>query len=259
MAPHPLTPAQVAKLLADDKANQPKTPDNKCIILQTSKPIGTVTYFTSEGDDTTDPTSVGGGTKMEMVHNISDPIDQTIDIEYNFKENPSYIHEGYIIWQNASFDQVSLSVVPETTSYTVGSGTNYNLYGGYLIIPAAGDGTTTVASEDIELVEMPVNLSTGVRPPAFWNADYDTGTHTFSNITPAPTGDGVYNMYGVAVTLSRMVNKVLLLDSGWLMLQTSDSMALGHNMKVQLGLHTQGDDHNWKAACILTFHRTKTS
>lgn len=232
--------------------------DGKSATQSTSKPIGTTTFFTSEGDDISDPTKVGGGTKMQLIHNTGDAMNQIVDVDFNIKENESYVHEGYIIWKNANFDQVSLSIIPKTTPIDSPSiNTNYNLYGGKIIIPAAGNGTIVVDPANFQLVEMPINAVTGVRPPAFWNADYDNQTHAFSNVTPT-AGDGVYNMYAVDDPIAVVVNKVMLLDSGWQQMQTSDSMKLGHNMRLRLSLHTQGDDHDWKAACILTLHRVRT-
>ena len=80
-----------------------------------------------------------------------------------------------------------MGIVPNVTASSAGTDTNFNLYGGIFIVPAAGDGTLTVNPADIKLVEMTISEVTRMRAPAFWNADYDTATHTFSNITPAPT------------------------------------------------------------------------
>ena len=236
-----------------------KTLDDKIWIQQTSRPFGTVTYFTSHGDDTTDPTNVGDGAMMQMSHKSGvDPLEQTKYIDLNIAENITFIHEGYLTWQNCKYDYVSMEIVPRVTTYSSSSNTYYNLYGGYLIIPAAGDGTIDVAAEDIRLIKMPQARDTGIRGAGFWNADYNSTTHSYENITAAPYGNGIYNMFGVEVILNRFVNKYLILNNGFYKLQSADTNEMGDGMRLRLRLNTYGDDHDWDAACGLTFHRERT-
>ena len=232
-----------------------KTLDNKIFVQETSRPMNTTTYFTSQGDDISGPTKIGGGQMMSITHNIGDSITQNIYIDWNIKENKTYIHEGYVMWKDASFDTLSLSIVPTITTYIAGTNTNYNLYGGYLIIPAAGNGTITPV--DVHLIEMPISRDRGTRAVAYWDADYSTTTHTFSNIRANPTGLGQYMMFAAEVTLSKFVNKWILLNSGFIMLQTSDSEEMGCGMRLKFSLNTEGTDHNWQAACGITMHREK--
>lgn len=229
--------------------------DGRLFVQESSRPLGTIITFTSHGDDITDATKVGGGESLSLIHELSDDVVQSKYIDFNFKENRSFIHEGYIIWKNANFDNVRLDVVPKVTTSSEGSNTNFNNYYG-IIIPAAGNGTLVVDSADMELVEMPCGLDFGEPKTAFWNADYSTSTHEFSNITAAPSGNGKYNMFSSEKVLGRF-NDILLLDSGFLMLQTADAFELGHNMRLKFIITTNGDDHAWKAACIITIHRTK--
>ena len=42
------------------------------------------------------------------------------------------------------------------------------------------------------------------------------------------------------------------------MLQSSDTNEIGAGMRLKLRLYTTGTDHNWDAACGLTFHRERT-
>jgi len=255
---HPMSPSEIARYLADEKINQTKTLDNKQWIHQTSRPFGTVTYFTSHGDDSEDPTNVGDGEMMKLKHSIGESIDQTKYIDLNISENRTFIHEGYLTWSNAQYDHVSMEIVPRVTSYSSSSNTYYNLYGGYLIIPAAGDGLIDVAAEDIKLIEMPVSRDTGLRAAAFWNADYNSSTHQYENVTAAPLGNGVYNMFGIEIILNRFVNKFLVLRNGFYMLQSADTNELGAGMRLKLRLNTEGTDHDWDASCGLTFHRERT-
>jgi hypothetical protein len=108
----------------------------------------------------------------------------------------------------------------------------------------------------MKLVENPINFF-GVRDPAFWNADYNTTTHAFENLTPAPLGNGTYNMFNTEIVLNRFVNHMLLLKDGFMMLQSAESNEMGCNMRVKLTIDTNDEDHNWRAACLLTLHRAK--
>lgn len=239
------------------KDNAAKSNDNKQFVLQTSRPLGTQIYFTSEGDDDSDPTLVGGGEAISIVHATGDPTEQTKTIKFNIKENSTFLHEGYLIWGGAVFDSVSMSIVPEVTVTSAGTNTFFNNYGP-IVIPAAGDGTVIIAPEDIMLVENPIGIDFCDRKPGFWNADYNSTTHEFENITAAPLGNGAYNMFNTEIVLNRFVNKVLMLDDGFMMMQSAESVGIGHGMKFKFTTLTNGTDHNWKATIILTMHRQKT-
>lgn len=230
--------------------------DQKLFVHETSRPLGTTTYFTSEGDDLNDPTAIGGGERMVLEHNIGDPVEQFKIIDFNLKENRSWMHEGYVMWEKAVFDTVCMKVIPTLTTYSPGTNTFFNPYGP-IVVPAAGDGHIDIQPQDIRLVEMPPSFDEGVRPTAFWDADYDSNTHQFSNIRPNLLGKGIYNMFIAEVVLSNIVNHILLLNEGFIMLQSGDVSEIGHGMRLKLVLNTVGDDHEWKAACILTMQRTR--
>jgi hypothetical protein len=234
-----------------------KTKDNKIFVQETSRPLGTQIYFSSEGDNPADPSAVGGGEELSLTHQVGDPTSQNKIISYNVKENDTYMHEGYVIWQGAAFDKVTLSIIPHVTPTSAGTGTFFNAYGPY-IVPAAGDGTLVVQPQDMQLIEMLVGIDYSDKKPGFWNADYNSSTHQFENITAAPTGAGSYNMFNAEVVLDRFVNKILLLDSGFLMLQSAESSQLPCNTDLKLTLDTAGADHTWKAAFIVVMHRNRT-
>lgn len=233
-----------------------KTLDGKQWIQETSRPLGTKIFFTSRGDNVNVKTDIGNGEFLKLNHIFGDPLTQTTTIDLNLEDNPTYIHEGYVMWSAADFDTLSLFVVPRVTTYTTGVNTNYNLYGGYLLIPAAGNGTKTPTN--IQLVEMPISGDKATRSAAFWNATWNKTISQYENITPAPAGNGVYNMFTAEVTLSKFVNEWLLLNSGFMMLQTAESEQVGAGMRLKLTIKTTEPDHAWKAAIGLVFHRTKS-
>jgi hypothetical protein len=150
-----LTPAQVAELLAIQQSQQKRTLDDKVWTQESSRPLGTKIYFTSRGDNFNDKNNIGGGDFLKLTHSIGNAVTQDIVIDLNSESNKTYIHEGYVMWENADFDTLSLIIIPCVTTYTAGINTNYNLYGGYIVIPAAGNGTITPTN--IQLVEMPIS------------------------------------------------------------------------------------------------------
>lgn len=251
----PMTQAQLTEFLAQQQVNEKRTYDNKLFVTETSRPLGTKIYFTSRGDNVNVKTDVGNGDLLSLTHNIGDITNQEKIIDLNMEDNKTYIHEGYVMWEGSKFDTLSLSIIPRVTSYISASNTNFNIYNGYLIIPAAGNGT--INPTNIQLVEMPISGDSGKRTTAFWNATWNKLTGQYENITPAPNGDGVYNMFSVEVTLTKFVNHWLLLNNGFMMLQSAESEQLGSGMRLKLSINTNGDDHEWRAAIGLVFHRQK--
>ena len=236
----------------------------KLRIHQSSRKTGTKTYFTSAGDDPTDVTDVGGGTEFCFHHATGSGLSQTLYIDLNCIENETWIHEGYIMWKGCDHDHINFEIIPRTVNYTTSSGTYYNIYGGYLVIPAAGDGTANITSDltahDGGLVYM-TDDEQGNTPAAYWNADWNTTTKEFENITAAPTGNGRYNMFTVPVTLAKFANKICLLGDGFVMMQSSDTDQIGHGMRFKISTTTNtlyGGDRDWEASCIVTMHRDKT-
>jgi len=232
--------------------------DGKKIVHQTSRPLGTYTYFSGANDDQTDPHAVGGD-ETNILH-LELPSGTNSIVKYmdlNIIQNPTYVHEGYLQWHDAHGDIIKMEITPKVTDYSASSDTNYNLYGGYLIIPAAGDGTISVDSEDMELVQC-VENEFGVKPAGYWNADWNTTNKEFENIAAAPSGNGDYNMFGVEVVLARFCNWIPVLGNGFVQLQSSDQSQLGHGSRLKATAKTKGDAHEWCCACFLTMHRKKT-
>ena len=232
---------------------------SKLLVHQTSRVVGTVTYFTCASDDSADFSKIGGNVgedeKLKGHHEIGDAVSESKYLTMNSVANTTYMHEGYLQWKDALNDELIVEIVPQLTAVSAGSSTFYNLYGGYLVIPAAGDGTLNV--DTMALVEMPVN-EFGTRSAGYWNADYNTTTKLFENVTAAPAADGVYNMFTVEVVLDRFANKVPLLGNGFMNLQTSDASHIGHGMRLKVTGTTIGTDHEWWWNGFVTFHRNKT-
>jgi hypothetical protein len=249
----------------------------------TPRKLGRMTAFMGKADNQDNEMNIGGsvGAARGYVKFVSSENDlgETPDLQFTpygsttqldyFKLNPPLyiplntivnktdIHDAIVSWYGCTETvMISVEVVPETTDYISGTDTYYNLYGGYLIIPAAGDGTITVAAEDITLVGLPLKQD-GTKDPGFWNADFNTTSGEFENITAAPYGDGEYNMFGVEVSLQEFVCEWPLIDKGTTKLFTYDSEELGHNMKFKYEFYTTGT-HDWQFSSLLNLFREKT-
>jgi len=245
-------------------SDPPKDSSGKPRVHQTSRKLGLLTYWTGSGDNPAVVTDVGGGSELQINHEIGHDIEQSVYVDFNCVANETHLHEGYVVWKDAYFDEVSLSVVPRIVTTEAGTDTNYNLYGGYLVIPAAGDGTLDMTSDITQpnggLVYIPTPGDANATPsPAFWNADFNTSTGLFENITAAPSGDGNFNMFSVEVSLQRFINRIPLLGNGFERLQSADSDEIGQGMRLKLTTTTVGTDHQWNLACIATMHRSKTA
>jgi len=233
----------------------------KLEVHESSRVSGSTTYFTGAGDDASDITDVGNGELFMLSHRVGDPFTQYLYLDFNIVENRTWIHEGYIIWKDARFDLITFDIVPIVPTWTLSSGTNYNLYNNYLIIPANGDGSIEIVSDLTDprggLVFMPVDES-GNRTAGFWNADWNSTTKQYENITPAPTGNGIYNIFAYETPLLRFVNKQTMIGNGFQRMQTADADELGQGMRLRVTGVTIEPDHDWYCGCVLTLYRERT-
>jgi hypothetical protein len=236
------------------------TNDKKIWVQSSARPIGTFTCFSSEGDSQDSPIKISDGTKMMIHHEIGDSLEQVLYIDFNVKENKTYISEGLAVYKDCNFDELHLHITPVLTPYISGTSTNFNLYEGFLIIPAAGDGTIQVDPLEINLVEIPFSIDdpTKRQSVAFWDADYNEQTHLFENLSPNIYGLGQYNIFGEEINLVTNV-VMLLLGTNQIKLGTSDVAELGHGMRVKFVFSTNTPDHEWKCAVILTFNRESSA
>lgn len=233
-----------------------KSQDDKLIIHQTSRPIGTFTYFTGASDSDLHEGMVGGdvsdGKKLKL-HMESGVSEGEALLELNNIINETSIHEGYFQWKNALNDDVTLEIVPKITSYNMSTNpTGFMVYGNNIIPHPAGQAEIT----DLKLVQC-VENEQGIRPPGYWNATYNVDTNQFENITAA-NGNGEYNIFVNEIPLFRFANQLPALGDGFIMLQSSDYSKLGHNLAIKLKAKTCGNAHEWWCSAFLTFYRKKT-
>lgn len=234
----------------------------KIEVHESSRIPFTRTYYTGCGDNPDVISDVGNGTQFISDHTIGQPMTQYLYLDFNIIENETWIHEGYMIWNQAKFDMITFEIVPRTVSGTVSSGTYFNVYGGYLVVPAAGDGTFQLLSDITQphggLVHIPFDYDGNRTAPCFWNATWNSTTKQFENITAAPFGDGMFNMFTVEVSLARFINKIPVIGNGFEMMQSADADQIGQGMRLRARLETSPPDHDWDVGCILTMHRARS-
>ena len=236
-----------------------KNTDGRIISHSTPRPIGTFTYFTGTDDDHNDPHAVGGVnvTELSWHHQIGDDMVDSRYFDFNTIANATYVRQGDLTFKDAALDYIDFEVVPKVTTYTLENNTNFNLYNGYLIVPANGDGTIQIDSADMILIQNIPN-EFGVRPAGYWDADWSTTTKQFENITPNFNGTGGYNMFGLEIVMHRFMNKKRLLGTGLEVCETEDVAPLGHNMRLRISATTQSPDHEWWLASTLMLYRART-
>lgn len=261
-----LSPAEGARFLLTEQEPLFKDKDGKLFVYNTPKRPGFYVYWTGRGDDVTN-NIVGKGESLLLHHKIGDPMTMAKYVDFHTIDNPTQMYEGIINWcKCVPGDSGSCSIVTSVMPTSPGTNTNFRLYNGYLIVPAAGDGdieiTGDITSTDPSagcLVETDIS-EVGYKHPGFWNADYDELTNKFSNITPAPYGDGDYNMFAVEVPVVRFVNSAYLIDSGTQRLNSNDADTFNHGLRMKLEITTSDamEDHEWSLSAILTLQREKT-
>lgn len=236
----------------------------KLRVHQTSRKLGLRIMWTGVGDDQSSITKIGGGESLSFAYHVGDTAPMVKYIDFNAAENETWLHEGYITWAGGDMDTLSLSMVPRTVTVSGVVGGNKTIYGGYMVIPTApGAGNYEIVNDltipNNGLVYIP-NNDLNEPPVAYWDADYSTSTHKYSNIRPNLTGTGRYNIFSYEVVFAQFVRQIPLLASGFIALSSSDSDQLGQGMRLKMVADTNDntEDHDWSVACIMCLHRKKS-
>ena len=236
----------------------PKNMDNRPVVHQTPRMLGTYTYFCGIDDDQSDPHAVGGGSNfLEWDHAVDGPNPEVKYMDFNTIYNETHVRQGDVMWKDAVKDTLSFLIVPKVTTYTSGTSTNYNLYEGYLVVPAASDGVVTIADEDRVLIQNVPN-EFGNMPAGYWDATWNPSTKQFDSIAPNYTGTGEFNMFTVEVILSKFMNQRMIMGTGKKDCHTDDESRIGHGMRLKIEAHTRGTDHAWCGCATLMLYRKKT-
>lgn len=244
---------------------EPRDWTGKMFYHPTSRPFGTKVHFTGAGDFPDAVSDIGSGIAIEIHHNVGDLMVQTLYSDFNTISNLTHIQEGQLQCWKAMMDKVSVEFVPRIVTFTMGSNTPY-LYDPSqpIVLPSiiiGGAGNVDI-NEDISqanggLVQALENEA-GVKPPAFWTADYNSQTGIFENIQPAPTGNGDYNLFHVEYALARFANRVGMVGTSVITFTTDDTDPIPHGVRLKSTWETAGEDHEWAAITTFKMHRAKS-
>ena len=238
----------------------------RTLVQSSTRPVDLNNCWYGRADDPAVVNDRGNGERMVLQHVSGGPAMTTVYFDFNVLENITYLKEGYYIWRGALVgDYASFEAVTSKVNYVSSTNTNYNLYGGYLIVPAAGDGTIELTTDITQI--NPANGSfvqahidqMGKKTPAFWNADYNSETHLFENIQAAPLADGNYNLFAIEYTLTTVLNQVPFLNFGQQKIMSEDATNLSFGTRLKMTIETTDVDHSWELAAFLAMHRTTSS
>lgn len=244
------------------------------IVQPTCRPPGTVTCHTGYSDDILNMSDVGNGKIIRVDHMkgggsntiITDMhLIEQLYVDFNTVLNPTYIFRAKILHSNFINSNISCYVTNRITPFVHGSGTIYQgiPYLGQsnaLILPSNNTGNLQLYGE-VSLVETQY-LDNGTRGQGFWNAEIDYNEpKLFKNITPAPYGNGKYNIFAKELLFDRFVN--IILDSpGKSMVTEIDSFdisRLPHGVRLKIVIKIPKDsDSTCTAFTNIMMYRTKT-
>jgi len=226
--------------------------DEKPFVQQSSRPIGTDTFYTGCDDD---------GHFIENVHAIGDDAQSIYYADFDCMGNRSFVHEAMVQWSGAKRDTITAEIVNKLTTVQAGSNTNYNVDPGTgFVVPAAGNGTIAIVNEF--LVEVTNDQDTGEPVmPGYWDCNFTSDGTAFDmgTLVPNLAGKGKYNMMTAEIVLARFVRKIPLMGttSNWAILPSSDTAQLPIGTRLKMTFDTRGDDHDWEVSMALVMHREK--
>lgn len=244
---------------------EPRDWTGKLFFHDTSRPFGTKVHFTGAGDSEEFVSDIGTGEDIEIEHVIGDPLIQITYSAWNTIANTTHIQEGQLQWVDAKRDKLTVEFVPRIITYSAGENTPYLFMPtSPIILPSvlAGGAGNVIINEDLSqanggLVQSLPNEK-GVKPPAYWTADFNSTTWTFENIQAAPEGNGDYNIFHMEYAIARFANRVGMLGSGILPFNTEDTDPLPHGARMRCTWETRGEDHNWSALASFKIHRERS-
>ena len=267
--PSQATPVKIAEI--EEGVNQPvslsseyRDKSGKLRVHQTSRKEGLAVHWTGRGDDRSNAKTFGKGPFISYKHNIGDSTSEVIYIDFNGLLNESWIHEVVMTWYGSELDLVSVDIVPDVCQIQDSPTGNFTKYEAIILPAIPGTGNCNIVSDVLSytggLCERD-NPSDPSNPPspAFWNADFNEETGRFENLTPAPNGDGRYNIFHEERVLNKTFNQIQLLKNGFQIFNSSDTDQISHGYRLRATFETTLPDHEWTVSGILVMHRAKVS
>jgi hypothetical protein len=233
-------------------------------VHQTSRNEGLAIHWTSVGDDRNTPTKFGNGSHLSHRHHVGDSTSEIVYIDFNGLLNESWIHEVVLTWADCDLDTIIVDIVPDVCSIMDSTAGNFTKYEAILLPAVPGTGNCNIISDvyayrgGLVARDNPSD-PTQEASPAFWNANFNEETERFENLTPAPNGDGAYNIFHEERILNRTFNEIQLLKNGFQIFNSSDTDQLTHGLRLRVEFKTNLPDHEWTVSGILVMHRKLVS
>ena len=245
-------------------ASEFRDKEGKLRVHQTSRQDGLAIHWTSRGDDRSNPKRFSNGELLSYKHEIGDSTSEVVYIDFNGLLNESWIHEVVLTWHGCELDRVTVDIVPDTCTVTDSTAGNFNIYGPIVIPAMPGQGSCNIVSDIYSYTGGLVSKDKPTDPttepsPAFWNADFNEETGRFENLTPAPLGDGQYNIFHEERILNRTFNEIQLLKNGFQIFNSSDTDQISHGYRIRCTFETTLPDHEWTVSGIVVMHRKEVA
>jgi hypothetical protein len=200
------------------------------------------------GDDE-DAHLLGQGPLAVLRNSPGTPISQ-VDLKFSSEFGITYIHEGFVMWENASCgDYINALIVAEGTHLQ--QSVNLDLIidiNDYILYSPSGPGTGTHG-----FASNPYLLRRSFSEDGDW--DYDP----INSLRPNFTKTGGYKISKNEQVVHRFMNKLPLLGTNTtpLRLASEDTFQLPHGYFLRIQGHNQSNT-SWNAAIIVTAYRERT-
>lgn len=238
--------------------NSPKALDMKPFVQTTPRPIGTFSYWCSEGDAQDTPEDIARGETIAFHHQVGDPAEAIKYLDINAIRNDTYIHGSFIQWDGAKLDKVEAEICTKVSPLYAGTGTSYMVVSGVLVqVPAGYGNIATPVWDNMNPIQM-VKNEHGYRPPGYWDCTYNSTTKKFENFIFRADGSGEFNIFSEEVELNCFLPAYVMLGNKSHVFQSYDVSQLGHNFRVKVIVNTIGTDHEWFFCGAISLYRKKT-
>lgn len=203
------------------------------------------TYWTGSGDEMGTPI-IGGGAVLTVETEVDEAI-TSVDVEFHPSFGDTYIHEGYVQWDNAGWgDCISVEVIAKATPLQQSTDLDYELDGYKIRYASGGAGTGTDGLNGTPVFVLSSDTT------GWW--DLIDGSPSFN-----ATQTGKYDWYTVEVPVSRFINKVPVYNSSssYVMLQSADTTLIPPGYVIRISAFNSSNTV-WKAWMLMTLYRERT-
>lgn len=245
------TAAEAIRILSDIPAKSPTdSATKKRTVHESSRPQiegkKFNTYWTGSGDDMATP-AIGKGNILTVQTTISQAT-TSVDVEFHKDYGDVYLHEGYVMWENAGWgDYIDVEVIANPTPLQQSTNLDYTIDASVKIRAAAGGPGTGTDGLAGDPVWVPNTAGTG-----WW--DIVGGSAVFSS-----GQTGAYDWYTIEILANRFMNQIPVYGSStsYVMLQSADTIQLPAGYVVRITANNISDTV-WKAWMMMTLYREQT-